>query len=239
MKKSIKKIFELLGLDIKKRGIEGDFMKSLSAVLKHHNIEMVLDIGGNIGQFSQKLRVSGYENEILSFEPLSKEHLALQKNASNDHKWSVYQRCAVGAYDGQVIINIAKNSVSSSILPMLDAHRNAAKNSEYIEEEVTPIWTLDSIFKKNQIVFGNYFIKIDTQGYEAEVLDGGKESIANASGILVELSTLPLYKGQILWQQLVGRLEALGFSLWGINPGFTDSKTGRLLQFDAVFMRNN
>ena len=118
MKKTIKKLFEYFGFDIRRGGIEGDFMKSLSAVLRHHNIQMVLDIGGNIGQFSQKLRASGYQNEIISFEPLSKEHSILQANASNDHKWSIYPRCAVGAYDGRVVINIAKNSVSSSILPM-------------------------------------------------------------------------------------------------------------------------
>ena len=87
-----------------------------------------LDVGANTGQFAQDLRASGYRGHIVSFEPLSDAHAALLVTASWDPLWDVADRCAVGAGDRWAEINIAGNSYSSSLLPMLDLHREAAPN---------------------------------------------------------------------------------------------------------------
>ena len=81
------------------------------------------------------------------------------------------------------------------------------------------------------------FIKIDTQGYEMEVLKGAESTLRLASGIKVEVSIAPLYEGQPDYLSLIEFIRSAGFSLWSIEPGFSDPKTGRLLQFDAVFFR--
>jgi len=83
----------------------------------------------------------------------------------------------------------------------------------------------------------SYFIKIDTQGFEWQVLDGASEALKNAKGVLCELSLAPLYEGQRLWRDIVDRLEGEGFTLWALLKGFTDNRKGRSLQVDAVFLR--
>ena len=83
----------------------------------------------------------------------------------------------------------------------------------------------------------NIFIKIDTQGYEWQVLDGAEEALKLACGLHLELSLVPLYAGQHLWMNIIERLNSKGFDLWNINKGFTDSRDGRLLQIDATFFK--
>ena len=83
----------------------------------------------------------------------------------------------------------------------------------------------------------NPFVKIDTQGFEWQVLNGAPATLARTRGLVVELSLAPLYSGQRLWRDIVDRLQLEGFALWGIQPGFMDPRDGRTLQVDAVFFR--
>src|SRR5690242_19513073 len=97
--------------------------------LRVHDINLVLDVGANTGQFGQNLRALGYTGHIVSFEPLSGAHRVLVKTASRDKKWSVPQKVAIGGHSGTVEIHVSANSVSSSVLAMLDAHVAAAPES--------------------------------------------------------------------------------------------------------------
>ncbi len=210
----------------------------LVSTLRKFEIDLVLDIGANTGQFGSEIRYYGYTGKIVSFEPLSQAHSILVKTIAEDSNWEAYPPCALGDQNGETVINIAGNSQSSSLLPMLEAHRSAAPESVYEGEERVSIKTLD-------IVAGDYvkgarapFLKIDTQGFEWRVLDGARETLPRIKGILVELSLVPLYEGQHLWRDLVDRLEDEGFALWALRPGFIDQRQGRTLQVDGVFYRN-
>ena len=120
---------------------------------------------------------------------------------------------------------------------MLNLHSEAEASSVYIGHEKVPIITLDSISKSFLDKSENCFIKIDTQGYEAQVLDGAIDTLKNTNGILCELSLFPLYKGQKLWKEIINRLEYEGFILWSLEKAFVDSRDGRTLQIDALFLR--
>src|SRR5258707_4816449 len=81
-------------------------------------IDLVVDAGANTGQFVHQCRAAGYKGKIISFEPSACAHAALLRAASSDPQWKVADRIALGATTGEVEINIALNSYSSSILPM-------------------------------------------------------------------------------------------------------------------------
>jgi FkbM family methyltransferase len=213
-----------------------DAMKIVSSLQKF-GIDLVIDVGANTGQFASEIRRCGYAGRIVSFEPLSQAHGELLQSSAGDHMWDAYPRCALGDHNGDVEINIAGNSESSSILPMLESHRSAAPESAYLGKEIVPIKTLD-------VVAGQYlkdarapFLKIDTQGFEWQVLDGAHETLPHIKGILVELSLVSLYEGQHLWQEVIERLEVAGFTLWAFKPVFSDLTQGRTLQVDGVFFR--
>jgi len=58
-----------------------------------------------------------------------------------------------------------------------------------------------------------------------------------AVGIQLEMSVIPLYDGQVLYQELFVWLEKAGFVMWGLEPGFMNQQTGRMLQFDGIFYK--
>ena len=206
--------------------------------MRKFDIDLILDVGANNGQFASWIRECGYMGKIVSFEPLSSAHAALRQTCERDPLWEAYPRCALGDHEGEVEINIAGNSESSSILPMLESHRNAAPDSAYLGKEIVSVKKLDDVAGQYLKDTRAPFLKIDTQGFEWQVLDGARDTLPHIKGILVELSLVPLYGGQHLWRDVIDRLEAEGFILWAFKPVFSDLSQGRTLQVDGIFYRN-
>lgn len=233
----LKKIFRatsrLFGYEITR------YQKPPISPLLSLNIDLLIDIGANIGQSGIQARHEGYIGKILSFEPLLEAHSALCKNSVNDEMWSIFKRCAIGSESSASSINVAGNSGSSSMLDMLPRHISAAPESQYSSKQEVEVITLDSIFDEISKGHKNIFLKIDTQGYEHEVLAGATKSINKIMAIQLELSTTPLYKSQYLYEYFFEFFQKNQYSLWGLTPGFADPKTGELLQFDALFFNSN
>jgi FkbM family methyltransferase len=237
MKKIVKKIVHALGWDLHRFGPSTNPSAQHLAAIKHVGANVVFDIGANTGQFAQELRSVGFAGKIISFDPLTSAHRQLSMAASRDNDWLVHPRVAVGDIDGEIDINISGNSVSSSVLPMLKAHSSAAVDSAYVAIERTPLVRLDSVAAQYLSSDSRLFLKIDTQGFEWQVLDGAVDTLKCAHGVLVEMSLVPLYDGQRLWRDLLERMEKEGFTLWAIQKGFTDPRTGQTLQVDGIFLR--
>lgn len=233
LKKIVKKSFNLLGLELRKQ------VPPLPPPTLHHKIDIVFDVGANIGQYSLLTRKEGFKGRIVSFEPLPDAHKKLSLNAEKDRLWIVHPRCAVGSSLGSTKIKISKNSYSSSILPMLDTHFSAAPESIYVGAIETSVITLDSVFDTYLTQSERAFLKIDTQGYESEVLAGCLSKLRQIKAVQLELSTVPLYEGQELYRYFFDFFEANGFYLWSILPGFANNTTGQHLQFDAVFVNRS
>jgi FkbM family methyltransferase len=229
-------ILSLAPLNIRMQYSEPRAEESICALLKNHPQTIVIDVGANIGQFAMKLRKLGYAGRIISFEPTSRAHEQLTKNAAHDDKWTIAPRCAVGAKPGKTKINISANSVSSSLLAMLDLHRQSDPNAHYVDSEEVQVVTLDkcAFIPKDVAVY----MKIDTQGFELEVLKGADSLLDRAQGVLTEVSFKPLYEEAPNYLTICQYLAARGFGVWAIKRGFADRKTGQQFQADMLFSRN-
>lgn len=233
----IKKILRSINIEIRRYDEISTQNAQLAKALEFFEIDLVIDVGANTGQFAQEIRQRGYTGNIISFEPLSDAHEKLVKASKSDAKWQIYERTAIGNTCGSISINISANSASSSILPMRKECVAAAPTAAYIGAETSPITTLDKAFFHSGNEYKNIFIKIDTQGYEWQVLDGAPQLLSRAKGVLLELSLAPLYDGQFMMQDVSNRMTSGGFSLWAINPVFMERSTGRTLQVDGTFFR--
>lgn len=231
LKQLIKHAFRAAGLEVRR------LPPVLPAPAVHHGTDLLFDVGANVGGYARQVRQEGYRQRIVSFEPLPDAHAALQEAARHDPLWSVHPRCALGASIGTTHINIARNSVSSSIMPMLSSHESAEPGSVYVGTAQTSVASLDSVFQQYWRSGDKVFLKIDTQGFEAEVLEGCRQSMPHIHGVQLEMSTVPLYAGQKLYPYFFELFERQGFRLWTLVPGFTSLETGQQLQFDAVFFR--
>ena len=236
-KHRIKRALNSLGVEAHRFHPASSPLARLIAAMKASEIDLVLDIGANTGQYGADLRAGGYEGRIASFEPITQDHGQLVQRSRHDRMWAVHPRCVLGAYEGEIEINISANSVSSSVLPMLESHANAAPGSAYVGRETAPMTTVDSIVERYLGGSRAPFLKIDTQGYEWQVLDGAVATLPRLRGIQMELSLLPLYEGQCLWRDCIERLENEGFVLWSVQPAFVDPANGRTMQLDGVFFR--
>ena len=233
----IKRSIRRLGFDVRRYRPDSCDDARMYSVLSAHHVNLVFDVGANSGQFGGLLRDIGYTGRIVSFEPLLEPRETLMNRSSGDALWEVAPRAAIGDQDGEIEIHIAANSVSSSVLAMLDSHLKAAPASAYIGSERLPIRRLDSIGREYVRADSVLFVKIDTQGFEYQVLDGAPELLDRAVGVQLELSLVPLYEGQCLCDELIQRLRKISFEPWTIAPAFADSRTGRLLAVDATFFR--
>lgn len=236
LKATVRRAARTVGLDVR-RYVSDIEVRKLRNLRRLVPFDLVLDIGANTGQFVRKLRDSGYRGSIVSFEPLSAAYAELCESAARDRNWTIAPRAAIGATNGAVELNVAANSYSSSALPMLDAHLNAAPESRYIGAEKVPMARLDSIAAPFVRHDSTIFMKIDTQGYEWNVLDGAEGLMPQVQLVQVELSLVPLYAGQPLLGQMYDRLRAAGFEWLDLVPGFEEQSTGRLLQLDGIFRR--
>lgn len=222
-----------LGLSVE-RYPKGDFLRRIT-LLKNYNIDMIFDIGANEGQYVQIMKRLGYKGHVISFEPLSASFEKLEINAKHDNNWIV-RNFALGDKNETRTINLAGNSgESSSFWGMTKEHVMARSKSAYVGTEEVLIKTLDIVMP--DLYNGtNLFVKIDTQGFEKQVLLGAENSLKKIKGFQVELSLVPLYEGASLYLEIIDYLKEKGFELVSIEPGFTNSQTGRLLQFDGIFM---
>jgi len=201
-----------------------------------YDIDVVLDVGANTGQYASSLREFGYSGRIVSFEPMSREFGVLRAAAANDGGWTALP-CALGAERSQATINISANSISSSMRAMVPTHLRAVPDSAYIGVETIEIQRLDEVFDSIVAAGERTFLKIDTQGSEREVLVGASGVFQRISGMQIETSFVPLYEGQMLLAEALETVEAAGMVVEGIEPGFVEV-TGRMFQMDLVCFRS-
>ena len=237
IKNFINLILKIFNLKLFK--IVDEFNNSFRLVLafKEKKINYIFDVGANEGQFVDEIRHYGYNGKILSFEPYIDAHKKILENSKKDENWQVYKPIALGNKEAQNKIYISKNSVSSSILKIKDEHINNAPDSKFISEQPIEEKKLEDILNDFDFKNKNLFLKIDTQGYEFQILKGAEKILKEFKGILVEVSLVELYEDQKNWLEIVEFIQSHGFKLWSVDRGFTNKKNGQTLQMDLCFFK--
>ncbi len=138
--------------------------------------DVVVDVGANLGFFSMMIsKLVGENGQIFSFEPSINIYNKLIDNLTlNSIKNVKPENCGLGQSDQ--ILTLKRNKKYSGLSTLV-----LEQDNEIIEEQVK-ITSLDKYFydKKTKI----NFIKIDTEGFEPEVLKGAKQ-IINSSKPLI------------------------------------------------------
>jgi FkbM family methyltransferase len=204
-------------------------------MLAEHRVDVVLDVGAARGGYARELREFGYQGRIVSFEPIATAYADLQAAAVGDPKWSCVHT-ALGSTTGRQTINIASNSDSSSLLPMAEEHRVAAPQVDYVGHEEISVARLDDVVDEHVPSGSRTFLKIDTQGFEREVLEGGAKTLDACVGLQLELSFVPLYSGGMLVDEALSLAYDNGFRMVAFAQGFTNPN-GAMLQADGIFFR--
>lgn len=210
----------------------------IKQLLRHYEIDLVFDVGANVGQFGKLLRTLDYRGEIYSFEPVDETFTQLEQAAAKDTAWHLH-KLALGDTQGEAAINIGNSSDLSSFLAAnsFGEHRYAGIAGAGIQQ--VELGTLDTFMTTNAEACAgkNIFLKLDTQGYDLKVLRGALQSLPKISMLLTELSFIPIYEG------MPDHLESLrfcrdhGFLVSGLYP---ISRTSDLtvVEMDAMFVNS-
>lgn len=232
--RSLGSILERVGISIKRAASQTPARRAV--FMEQENITLVVDVGAHVGDYGSGLRNRGYRGRIEAFEPNPDSFAQLQSRAGKDPLWNVWN-VGLGDFRGERDLHISANQVSSSFLGMHDAHAQAAPDSRYIGSRSVEIRRLDDLSIARPL--DRVLLKLDTQGYEQEVLNGGAETIQKVRLIEIEMSIVPLYEGQPLVRDALAFMEDLGFVLiWIDRVHFTDDRM-RLLQLDGIFGRRD
>lgn len=228
MKALVKQALAKFGFEVKR------ISKRRFAWLHGMNINTVLDIGANTGQFATFAHKLLPDCDILSFEPLSDCYAALQQAMRHAKRFRAFQ-AALGETEGDIDMHRSEFSPSSSVLPMGPLHAQLFPFTAKTWVERVPVRTLDAVVADLNLR-DNVLIKIDVQGYEDRVIRGGLHTVRRAKALVVEVSFRPLYESQVLFDELYEMLKELGFRYVGSMEQLQSPLDGSAIQCDAVFV---
>lgn len=203
-----------LGLEVIRRSALGATQaRHLQRLLPALSINLVLDVGANVGGFATEIRGRGYGGRIVSFEPTPIPYAKLEVAARADRDWMVRKQ-AVGENDGQVTVNVARTSEMSSVrTPSADGFRIYGDATDVIDRESVWMTTLDSalVSVTRGIDRPRILLKSDTQGHDLDVLAGATKTLDQVVAIHIELTFVPAYTDAPSHLDVLHRLDELGF----------------------------
>jgi FkbM family methyltransferase len=226
----VKRAGRRLGLDISHYR---PFSRRRASRVHELGIRTVVDVGANAGQYGRALRAVGYTGAIISLEPLAAAFAELERTASADSSWECL-KVAAGAEEVSAQLNVASNTTSSSLLSMTDEHTAGAPTVATVGHEVVTVRPLDELVLPAE---PPVMLKLDVQGYEANVLAGAERLLSSTALLECELSLARLYEGQESFAGMVAMLDDYGFALVDLDPFFYDPRDGRVLALDGLFVR--
>jgi FkbM family methyltransferase len=209
------------------RFVEFTILKQLLAKLE---IDCVLDVGANEGQFARNLRTIGYRGRIISFEPVREVFARLCRAFEKDERWCGYP-FALGDIAGTMQMKIPPQlTVLSSFLDLAEQREVRTQDVEVHRlDELLPSLLADSVAPK-------VFLKMDTQGYDLNVFHGAEGSLSDICGLVSEISVNPLYKSQPHYLDALATYERAGFNLFHLST-VNRAPGGGLQELNAYMKR--
>ncbi|MDE3184141.1 MAG: FkbM family methyltransferase [Bacteroidota bacterium] len=192
---------------------------------------VIFDIGANTGQTIKGFRAKFPESIIYAFEPGIETFNYLQqlyKHTGNVHLHNI----AFGAEKSRLIFHDNEYNVMSSFL------ENGSKIhfGEIIETREIELTTVDDFCMTHDIKKIDV-LKIDTQGFDLEVLKGALNMLPNVSIILTEITIYPLYKNLPELDEVLLFLREKGFKFANLYEA--NFRNEVLAWADFMFVNND
>jgi FkbM family methyltransferase len=254
LKRAINSIFHSFGYGIVPipidDGVERKLTlgKHLTEVFARCGINCVFDVGAHYGEYGVFLRANGYTGKLLSFEPVTSNFERLRIRAGQDPLWDTYH-LALGATNGTMELKVYHDTQLSSFLGPNEycaSHMGTIEGVTYKEPmdlvagiEQVQVRTLDAIF--DELVAGiaepHVFLKLDTQGYDLEVLRHSRDHVDRIHGLQSEVSIKPIYEAMPSYREAIPAMLQMGFEVTGLFPVNRDANF-RLIEIDCIMIRD-
>jgi len=210
----------------------------LQELLTDLEIDCVLDVGANAGQYGQFLREQvGYRGLILSFEPVPDTYSQLCGAARGDLKWKTF--CvALGRENQRRSINVMKSSQLNSFLQPAAGLQGVLGEVNVVEHtEIVEVRRLADLMPSFRTEFGfaRPYLKLDTQGFDLDVIAGAGTQLEGVVAMQTEMSVQPTFREMPSYRESLRTLEERGFVI--SNMFLVSTQAHRMVEFDCVMVR--
>lgn len=215
------------------------FAEHLGALFRLYGISSVLDVGANLGQYRDFLRNEvDFQGDIHSFEPLTGLCEAMRARRGPDRRWHIHA-FALGAESGEASINVMASDTFSSLRSVAaDAPSAFVASAQVARTETIAIRRLDDLAGELGLALGHTYLKVDTQGFDLEVLRGATSTLPAISAMQLELAIQRIYQDVPDYRDVLTTLEQLGYAISAIFPISSDARL-QAVEFDCVLVRQH
>ena len=190
-----------------------DLGRDLAIVMGDRTAPVCIDVGANVGDFAELLRSSLRTPVVHAFEPAPEPFASLQARFGTLADVKLVN-AGLGSEAGQINFNIFDNQTLNSFLPMLASGQGTLGGPKLVRSIPVPVYRLDDYAVSAGLTRID-LLKIDTQGYEMQILKGADGLLAagRVRTVLLELNFVPLYDRQVWAHEVMGLLHERGFCL--------------------------
>lgn len=212
---------------------------AFAALLRGFGATRLLDVGASHGLFASVIRHFGYTGMIYSVEPQPDCRRQMTRSGLGDLRWIVLPSQGAGAEDSVMTLNVSENSVSSSFLAPHANHLQTEPTVRTVGTRQAYVSATRSLLQPN-VTAAIDALKVDTQGYELNVMKGLGSSFGGLKIILTELSSIPCYEGGPSLEDVDDYIvNQMGFARVSLTPAYVDEASGVIQQYDGVYVRRD
>lgn len=187
--------------------------------------KVVYDIGAADGGWTRQALEYWPNSTYVCFEPLAERKKDLDALHAARPEQILVKDCGVGDADGDLSIGVSDFLWDSSF-----AYSGSSTRT-------VPVRRLDSLIKAGTPLPS--FIKIDVQGFEKRVLDGGQEAMRHADLILMECQFFPFCEDMRTLDMTIAYMSARNFIPYEFVDYLRRPLDGAMGQCDILFVRKD
>ena len=217
----------------RKTGFRRQIAPTIVDVMTCNDIDVVIDVGANDGDFGREIRDEGYKGRIVSFEPNPAAFARLSAAIRHDPLWEAHE-LGVGDEEGELELSVADNDVMSSFKGVTEF--GSTRLTEERAERVRVV-RLDDFLRSRPDLVSRTYLKIDTQGFEMEVLRGVGDWLPKLAAVQAELGLVKTYQGEEDWLNVLMWMRERGFEVGTLACNSALEEVAQVREFDFVFVQ--
>lgn len=222
---------------VRQTGFRRQIAPTFVDVMRCQRIDVVLDVGANDGDFGREIRDEGYRGRIVSFEPNPAAYERLCKAIVNDPLWEAHQ-LGLGDVPGELTLSISNADVFSSFKGTTEFGA-ASFHARQASTEQVQVVRLDDFLDGRADLLSRTYLKIDTQGFEMEVLRGAGDALRRIAAVQAELGLVKTYRNEDDWLDIILWMRRHGFEVGTAICNSAISEAAQVREFDFVFVRRS
>lgn len=240
VRKAVDRVLAQRGLAIRRVPLRASFERGLTDLLRATEVEAVIDVGANTGQFGVLLRSEcGFTGTIVSVEPTPAEVERLRATSAGDPRWHV-EAVAISAMGGPQTLHQFGDSQFNSLLDAspegVDYNATLGRPTDVAVPSITLADLLTTCEPLDGVALDRVVLKLDTQGYDLHILRSAPEVLDGIAAVAMEVPLIELYEGSFTLDETLEVLRHHGLEVWGTYPNSFD-RTGAVADLNLLARR--